>query len=135
MNKKISFIILFVILSCISGCASKVETPNESSIVETDDKSGINESSIWPTKGWSTSSPEEQGLDTEMLINADKTIEDKYPNVYSLLVVRHGYLVYEKYYNGMDENSINPVYSVTKSVMSALTGIALREKLIIEDIS
>ena len=131
MNKNIIFLIIFIILSCTSGCAGKVETPNESSIVETGETSGINESSIWPTKGWSKSSPEEQGLDTEMLINADKTIENKYPNVYSLLVVRHGYLVYEKYYNGMNENSVNPVYSVTKSMMSALTGIALREKLII----
>lgn len=129
MKKYLSIIIVFIIFSCISGCANRMETSGGSNIIKTDDKSGITGTSIWPTKEWSTSSPEEQGLDSKMLINADKVIKDKYPNIYSLLVVRHGYLVYEKYYNGMDENSANPVYSVTKSVMSALTGIALREKI------
>lgn len=84
----------------------------------------------WPTKAWSISTPAEQGIDAVKLSKADKRIHDNYPNVYSLLVIRHGYLVYEKYYNGMTKDDANPVYSVTKSVMSALTGIALREKLI-----
>jgi len=56
------------------------------------------------------------------VLAADKRIPDNYPNVYSLLAVRHGYLVYEKYYQGMDANSANPIYSVTKSVMSAPDG-------------
>lgn len=84
----------------------------------------------WPTDSWSTSSPEKQGVNSDLLAAADQKISDNYPNVYSLLVVRHGYLVYEKYYKGMDENDANPVYSVTKSVMSALTGIAKRDGLI-----
>ena len=129
MKKYLSIIIVFIILSYISGCTNKAETSGGNNIVKTDDKRSNTGTSIWPTKEWSTSTPEEQGLDSKMLINADKTIKDKYPNVYSLLVVRHGYLVYEKYYNRMKENRANPVYSVTKSVMSALTGIALREKL------
>lgn len=84
----------------------------------------------WPTKEWSTSTPEEQGLDSAQLEKANQRINDNYPNIYSLLVIRHGYLVYEKYYQGMDVNSYNPVYSVTKSVMSALTGIALNENIL-----
>ena len=69
-------------------------------------------------------------MDADKLAKADKRIQEHYPNVYSLLVIRHGYLVYEKYYRGMNQGSANPVYSVTKSVMSAITGIAIREKLI-----
>ena len=84
----------------------------------------------WPTKDWSESTPEKQGLDAAQLAKADKRIHDNYPNFYSLLIVRHGYLVYEKYYGGMTRDSANPVYSVTKSVTSALTGIAIQKKLI-----
>jgi len=84
----------------------------------------------WPTDEWTRSAPETQGVSPDLLAAADKKISDNYPNVYSLLVIRHGYLVYEKYFQGMDENDANPVYSVTKSVMSALTGIAQRDGLI-----
>ena len=79
---------------------------------------------------WRTSTPAEQGLDIAFLDNADKRIQDNYPNIYSLLVVKNGFIVYEKYYQGMNENDANPVYSVTKSVMSALTGIAINDGLL-----
>jgi CubicO group peptidase (beta-lactamase class C family) len=41
--------------------------------------------------------------------------------------VRHGYLVYEHYWQGMTANDGDNLYSVTKSVVSALVGIALGE--------
>lgn len=84
----------------------------------------------WPTEKWSTATPESQGLDEQQLVNTDKRILEDYPNVYSLLIIKNGYMVYEKYYNGAKETSFNPVFSVTKSVLSALTGIAVREKLV-----
>lgn len=84
----------------------------------------------WPNKKWSTATPESQGLNEQQLINTDKTINENYSNVYSLLIIKNGYMVFEKYYNGASENSYNPVFSVTKSVLSALTGIAVREKLV-----
>ena len=93
-------------------------------------QSAASVAALWPTEQWSRSDPETQGVSPDLLAAADKRISDNYPNVYSLLVIRHGYLVYEKYYQGMDENDANPVYSVTKSVMSALTGIAQRDGLI-----
>lgn len=113
------FVSLFIISS--SGCSGNTDKKNNGD---------VGQAASWPTAQWSTSTPEEQGVDADLLSNADKRIVANYPNVYSLLVVRHGYLIYEKYYQGMNRNSANPVYSVTKSVMSALTGIAIREKLI-----
>ena len=134
---RIFFSVLIVLIFMISSCGCASETGNSSSISETGvpEQSGsvpseASGSAAWPTSAWSTSSAQQQGLDPEMLDAADKRIKDNYPNVYSLLVIRHGYLVYEKYYQGMDENDANPVYSVTKSVMSALTGIAIRDGLI-----
>ena len=52
------------------------------------------------------------------------------PAISVLLAVRHGYLVFEQYYNGhMAEDPIN-VRSVTKSVTSTLAGAALRTGLL-----
>lgn len=84
----------------------------------------------WPTQKWSVSTPERQGMDAGKLAAADQRIQENYPNVYSLLVVKNGFLVYEHYYQGMKPNDANPVYSVTKSIMSALTGIAIEQKLL-----
>jgi len=48
----------------------------------------------------------------------------------SLLVVRHGMLVMEEYYRGSSRYASHQVYSVTKSVTSALIGIAVEQHLI-----
>jgi len=136
MQKYLSLLLVICLLLSIGGCArisSDIEDtePDNSDAAKSDSLPTAELGpAAWPTDVWSTSSPEQQGINSALLTAADKRITDNYPNVYSLLVVRHGYLVYEKYYQGMDENSANPIYSVTKSVMSALTGIAVRNGLI-----
>jgi len=78
---------------------------------------------------WEISSPGEQGLDSELvqdMYNKAKQID----HLYSLLVVKNGFLVAEKYFNGKDVYGAYPIASVTKSYTSALTGIALREGFI-----
>jgi CubicO group peptidase (beta-lactamase class C family) len=87
----------------------------------------LSQRDYWPTRGWRESAPATQGLDAEMLAQADRAIEAEYPNIYSLLVVRHGYLVFEKYYHGHDRSDEYNVKSITKSVTSALIGIALEQ--------
>ena len=46
------------------------------------------------------------------------------PGILSLLVERNGVLVAEEYFHGSAADSLDQVWSVTKSVMSILTGIA-----------
>lgn len=113
-------------ISSVEAISSAVTSENSVSTVS----EGSSQKAPWPTQEWSKSSPKEQGLNPDILAQADARIADNYPNVYSLLVVRHGYLLYEKYYQGMGADNANPVYSVTKSVLSALTGIAIRENLV-----
>jgi CubicO group peptidase (beta-lactamase class C family) len=62
-------------------------------------------------------------MDAAMLERADAEIRANLPNVYSLLVVKGGDIVFEKYYQGSDETAGFGQRSVTKSILSAVFGI------------
>ena len=61
---------------------------------------------------------------------AHQKIQSEFPHLYSLLVIRQGAIVFERYYQGHDASTLFDVRSVTKSFISALVGIALAEKKI-----
>jgi hypothetical protein len=50
----------------------------------------------WPTAGWRTAAPAEQGVDPAVLDDLDAIVPPGYPSVRGVLVVRHGYLVVER---------------------------------------
>jgi CubicO group peptidase (beta-lactamase class C family) len=66
-----------------------------------------------------------QGMNSAKLSVAVEFIKNRLPDAYSLLVVKNGYLVFEKYFRSGRPDRSAVVHSVTKSVMSALIGIAL----------
>jgi CubicO group peptidase (beta-lactamase class C family) len=78
---------------------------------------------------WSVSTPEEQGLNPNLVLDAYQDAE-KLRNIYSLLIIKNGHLVAEKYFNGQRVSKANPIASVTKSYTSALIGVALRESIL-----
>ncbi|MBW3625913.1 MAG: beta-lactamase family protein, partial [Armatimonadetes bacterium] len=82
---------------------------------------------LWPTQAWAESLPELQKMDSGKLVEADSYIKENRPNVYSLLLVRNGYRVFERYYQGCDPESLHRIASATKSVLSIVVGIALRK--------
>jgi CubicO group peptidase (beta-lactamase class C family) len=75
---------------------------------------------------WVVASPESQGMDAGAMQDAIAHAATL-PRLFSLLVVRHGKLVVEEYFNGNDAESLNDVRSVTKSVVSTLVGIAVEQ--------
>ncbi|HEX2910778.1 MAG TPA: serine hydrolase [Chloroflexia bacterium] len=81
----------------------------------------------WPTTGWRTSTPEEQGVDSQQLLTTLNHIEQDNVNVRTLTVTRNGYILLEAANQPFTLNMPYQVYSVTKSVMGALVGIALHE--------
>jgi CubicO group peptidase (beta-lactamase class C family) len=81
----------------------------------------------WPTHGWRTAAPQDAGMDPPVLAGIDHGARLPYPALRSVLVVRHGVLVVERYYHGATPATYFNVFSVTKSVTSALIGIALSE--------
>ncbi|RPJ59758.1 MAG: hypothetical protein EHM23_12950 [Acidobacteria bacterium] len=84
----------------------------------------------WPTTGWVCSSPEQEGMDSARLEQASEYIDHSCPTRFSLLVVRNGRLVFERYYHGSYSSQANNIKSMSKSILSVLTGIALDEGLL-----
>jgi CubicO group peptidase (beta-lactamase class C family) len=71
-------------------------------------------------------------LQTAILANAGEAppplaarLRDAYPSVRALVVARGACVVFEYYRKGMTAGTRSPVYSVTKSVLSILVGIAI----------
>ncbi len=57
-------------------------------------------------------------------------LESNYPNIHSLVVLRHGKLVLEEYFYGYGPQDEHPLQSATKSVLSVLFGIAQDQGLV-----
>jgi len=79
---------------------------------------------------WPTSAPGRQGLDADQFASPDAHIRTELPHVRSLLIARHGALVFERYYGDASREEPHDILSMTKSVTSALVGIALKKGLI-----
>ena len=75
---------------------------------------------------WPTSTPEEQGMNSQLLTQAISQ-GGNLGFVDCILVIRNGYIVAENYYNSYDKDTPHDVRSISKSFLSALTGIALRD--------
>ncbi|MGD8306113.1 MAG: serine hydrolase, partial [Ignavibacteria bacterium] len=76
------------------------------------------------------STPEKQGMDSELLIDMLEKIKTDSLKVRSIIIIRNGHLVLESYTHPYDKDVLHDVKSVSKSIISALVGIALRENII-----
>jgi CubicO group peptidase (beta-lactamase class C family) len=68
----------------------------------------------------------ETGMDGGSLSRlVDRIVDGTYPDVHSILVYRRGRLVVEEYFYGYDTDTRHQLRSATKSIVSALVGIAV----------
>jgi CubicO group peptidase (beta-lactamase class C family) len=108
------FTFVFLFLSMSVGCSPSTE-----------ELAAIDYTPL-PGDDWDVFTPQEQGLDpllvAELYHNAAEL-----ETLYSLLVVKNGYLIAEDYYNGGAVGQKTLVQSASKSYISALVGIALEE--------
>jgi len=99
------------------------------SSVFAEDKSPIfvfnQHSEYWPTNGWRTSTPEKQGMSSELLAEMFDEIQSQNLSIYSVVVVKNGYLIADA--NKRKSDTLYPLWSSTKSVTSAIFGIALEQ--------
>ena len=112
-------------LGCALAAACTTSTDRQAATGTSQASAGATQRDYWPTAGWRTAAPAEQGMDPAVLDDLDTIVPESYPQVRSVLVVRHGYLVYERYWQGVDAGDGHNSFSVTKSFTSALVGIAL----------
>ncbi|MEE4311542.1 MAG: serine hydrolase [candidate division KSB1 bacterium] len=103
------------------------------------DHEGQYEAPVQRDDGWSTAAPSSVGMDDRLLFDMLDMVENtENHRIHSLLIVKDGHLVFEEYYDGDKFNlaqftgergfSIDDTHnlcSVTKSITSALVGIAL----------
>lgn len=78
---------------------------------------------------WTEVGPSAVGMDSAQLELAAAQAA-AVPRFHSLLVARRGSLVLERYFAGVDQETLNDVRSVTKSVVSTLAGIAHQRGLL-----
>jgi CubicO group peptidase (beta-lactamase class C family) len=79
----------------------------------------------WPTEAWQISTPEEQGMDSETLAEMFEMIREQDDNIDSVTVVRNGHIVADATVYPFGPDSKHIIHSCTKSIVSALIGIAI----------
>ena len=86
----------------------------------------ISDQDYWPTGGWRTSTPEEQGVDSESLAAlVDYLMSQSSYNIHSLLIIRNGHVIADAYFYPYEPHMLHDLASATKSFTSSLIGIAI----------
>ena len=85
---------------------------------------------VWPRESWETATPESQGLCPDELEEAAEYAfaDDNYTG--AVLIIKNGYLVFERYAEDLDREFVATSWSVGKSFTSMLMGIAVNEGFI-----
>ena len=87
----------------------------------------------WPGVEWRTATPESQGLDSSALASAIEQVRQQKWGTHSLLVIRHGYVVAAADFYPYRSTAPHDVASVTKTITSTLTGVAVANGLLTLD--
>ncbi len=124
--KRKPFVLLFILIAgCLvffSGCAKK----NYESFLGTGTYTG----EYWPTNAWRTCAPEEVGMDSDRLYEVYEYAANPNINTRGIIIIRYGYIVGEAYFQGYSSNTRFPSYSIAKSFLSSLFGIAINQNLV-----
>ncbi len=84
----------------------------------------------FPGDEWEQKLPEEVGFTKNAFLELENDRKARYQRINSIVVLKNGYIVYEKYAHGCQAGTLCEIMSATKSVVSALLGIAIQEKFI-----
>jgi len=116
------YLLLGIVVGIVVGCArgAFVQAPAATHVA----------APYWPTAGWRSSTPEEQGMDSGLLSAMLKELLDENYAIDSVTVVRNGYMVVNVSIHPFSSTSKHNIYSCTKSVVSALVGIAINQDYI-----
>jgi len=114
-----SFLAQFWILIFLVGCSQAAATETPDVLQESN--------GAWPTQGWQASAPEAQGMDSGVLAAMLEDIQRQGHNIDSVTVIRNGYLVADAAIYPYEQDTKHIIHSCTKSIVSALIGIAIEQ--------
>jgi CubicO group peptidase (beta-lactamase class C family) len=86
------------------------------------------QSDYWPTRQWKSSTPERQGMRSSALAKLFADINNQKYYVYSVMIIRNGYVVAEANRQAPDHRY--PIWSTTKVITTTLMGIAVDRGII-----
>ncbi len=76
--------------------------------------------------GWSTSHAQAEGMDLQILRDFGQAIlKNEFKHLHGILIIKNKKLIFEEYFKGYHRSRKHEIASVTKSITSALTGIAI----------
>jgi len=127
MKKLFALLTVLVLVSATVGCTAKtVVSPSQ--VTPQTTTTSLDKRPYWPTQEWQVSTPEKQGMDSTVLDRITSYVQDSGLEVDSAIVIRHGYIVYEKYFRApWNKDRIHNIHSCTKSVVGSLVGIAVQQ--------
>jgi CubicO group peptidase (beta-lactamase class C family) len=120
------FFLLFNFAGCNMHVIPEKGSKANTAAVKSEKTGGKTFADKIPDGDWKVSTPEKQGMDSKTLLEMDKHIKEKLPHIRSIVVIRNGYLVFERYYQNYSSEECFEVNSITKSFIGALMGIAIK---------
>ena len=113
--KRWTVVVCFALIFCGLSCPHTLFQTSQSSKPAAED-------------GWVVGSPDSVGLSAAPMEAMEKAIRaGEFKKIGSVLVARHGKLVYEGYFDG-DASALRDTRSATKSITDVLVGIAIGAK-------
>ena len=76
--------------------------------------------------GWEVSSLSDVGMDISAIEEIAENVKNgRYKGIHSMLIVKNGFLVFEEYFQNYQDDDLQHIMSITKSISSTLIGIAI----------
>ena len=83
----------------------------------------------YPTKCWKKESSE-HNINVEIIHTLNNMIEKDFSHLKSVLIVKKGSIIYEKYLNSYSQDTLYETACMSKSFLSAVIGTAIQKNLI-----
>jgi CubicO group peptidase (beta-lactamase class C family) len=120
-KQALTLILLIILASCAGG---NTVLQNQPPIVQGEK---IPDGLPW---SWPISTPETQGMDSEILADMLYQIQDEDYAIDSVMVLRNGFVLLDAMVYPFQRQQKHIIHSCTKSIMSALIGIAIEQGFI-----
>lgn len=117
MFRSVILMVFIISIIMVSGCNQK----NSTIKINPADNETVVENQTFV---WKESSPAKQGVDDQVLQSIEDEIKVNYAKLLSVVIVKNDHIIFERYYQDRDKDTYTNVFSVNKSILSALTGIA-----------